>query len=153
MVTIISNSPEETFQLGLTWAKEMEPGWVVGLTGDLGAGKTQLVKGLAAGWQIQGRVASPTFNLMHEHATASQPLIHMYLYRLESPDAIWDAGLAEYLQSPSSGWVIVEWIDRWTQISLKDRTEVPDVHKPFRWIQIEGDLEQERTIVYEDFRD
>jgi tRNA threonylcarbamoyladenosine biosynthesis protein TsaE len=153
MVTITSNSPEETFQLGVSWAREMESGWIVGLSGDLGAGKTQLVKGLAAGWGIKERIASPTFNLMHEHETATEQLIHMDLYRLETPDAIWDAGLAEYLQSPSPGWVIVEWIDRWTQSTLRDRTRVPDMKKPFRWIQIEGDLEQERTIVYEDFRD
>lgn len=57
----------------------MEPGWIVGLSGDLGAGKTQLVKGLAAGWEIKGRVASPTFNLLHEHETATEPLIHMDL--------------------------------------------------------------------------
>ena len=131
----------------------MEPGWIVGLSGDLGAGKTQLVKGLAAGWEIKGRVASPTFNLLHEHETATEPLIHMDLYRLESPEAIWDAGLAEYLQSLPSGWVIVEWIDRWTQTTLKDRTEIPDIQKPFRWIQIDGDLDEQRTITYEDFRD
>lgn len=153
MVTIISNSPEETFQLGLRWANELEPGWVVGLSGDLGAGKTQLVKGLAAGWGIKGRISSPTFTLIHEHEAAPSKVFHMDLYRLDSPEAIWDAGIAEYLQTPMQGWVIVEWIDRWTQSSLKNRTETPDIKKPFRWIHIEGDLELERTITYEDFRD
>lgn len=153
MVTIISNSPEDTFQLGLRWAEELKSGWIVGLSGHLGAGKTQLVKGLAAGWKIKGRISSPTFTLIHEHEAAIGRVFHMDLYRLDSPEAVWDAGLVEYLQSPMQGWVIVEWIDRWTQSSLQNRTEVPDIKKPFRWIQIEGDLEQERTITYEDFRD
>lgn len=153
MDTITSNSPEATHQLGVKWAEEMEPGWVVGLSGDLGAGKTQLVKGLAQGWKIQGRVASPTFTLMHEYQVENGTLYHLDLYRLETPDAIWDAGMAEYLRVPMPGWVIVEWIDRWTMEELHHRTRIPDVKKPFRWVHIQGDLDMQRMISYEDFRD
>ncbi len=152
MVTITSNSPEETFELGARWAEQFEPGWIIGLSGDLGAGKTQLVKGLAKGWNIQARISSPTFSLLHEYETPDGKLIHMDLYRLESMDAIWGAGLGDYLQSTPEGWVLVEWIDRWTQSTLKERTCDPEISKPFRWIHIEGDLEQQRTITYEDFR-
>ena len=153
MVTIISNSPEETFQLGQRWAKGLEPGWIVGLSGDLGAGKTQLVKGLAKGWDIKGHISSQTFTLIHEHEAEQGVVFHMDLYRLETRDAIWEAGLAEYIQTPVQGWVMIEWINRWTQSNLKNQQEIPDVKKPFRWIHIEGDLDQKRTIAYEDFRD
>src|SRR6185436_13372492 len=63
--TLISRSAEETSSLGEVWGRELESGWVVGLSGDLGAGKTQLVKGVAAGIGIQSRITSPTFNLIH----------------------------------------------------------------------------------------
>lgn len=153
MVTITSNSPEATHELGLKWAGEMEQGWIVGLSGDLGAGKTQLVKGLAEGWKIQDPVASPTFTLIHEYRAEKATIYHLDLYRLESQDAIWDAGMAEYLRSPMPGWVMVEWIDRWTIESLQQHTRVPDVKKPFRWVHIDGDLDNQRRISYEDFRD
>ena len=65
MDTFISNSAEETFGLGQRWAAELRPGWVIGLIGDLGTGKTQLVKGLAAGLGIKDMIHSPTFALLH----------------------------------------------------------------------------------------
>ena len=58
MDTFISNSPGETFTLGQRWAAELRPGWVVGLIGDLGTGKTQLVKGIVAGLGISDTVTS-----------------------------------------------------------------------------------------------
>ena len=92
MDTFISNSPEETFGLGRRWAAELRPGWVVGLIGDLGTGKTQLVKGIAAGLGIAGTVTSPTFALLQEHDDGTLPLAHIDLYRLESQQEIVGAG-------------------------------------------------------------
>ena len=74
MDTFISNNPEETFGLGQRWAAELRPGWIVGLIGDLGTGKTQLVKGIAAGLGIPGTVTSPTFALLQEHDDGTLPL-------------------------------------------------------------------------------
>jgi tRNA threonylcarbamoyladenosine biosynthesis protein TsaE len=61
-----SKSAEETKALGRKWGEEVGAGWVIGLIGDLGAGKTQLVKGLAEGLGIPARILSPTFALVHE---------------------------------------------------------------------------------------
>ena len=66
MVTFISRSPEETQSLGETWGKAAAIGVVIGLTGDLGAGKTQFVKGVALGLGVKAQVHSPTFALLHE---------------------------------------------------------------------------------------
>jgi len=74
MATFISHNPEETQTLGEEWGRLARRGWVIGLTGNLGAGKTQLVKGLARGLGIQGRIQSPTFALINEHREGRVPL-------------------------------------------------------------------------------
>ncbi len=109
---IITRSAEETMALGERWAAEAEAGWVIGLSGDLGAGKTQLVKGLARGLGITGKVSSPTFALVNEYAGGRLPLAHLDLYRLDTPEQIIGAGLEPYLTTPE-GVAVVEWIERW----------------------------------------
>ncbi|HRT59280.1 MAG TPA: tRNA (adenosine(37)-N6)-threonylcarbamoyltransferase complex ATPase subunit type 1 TsaE, partial [Candidatus Paceibacterota bacterium] len=95
MATFISHSPDETAALGESWGRVAVPGLVIGLTGDLGAGKTQLVKGLARGLGIPERVHSPTFALVNTYAGGRLPLYHLDLYRLETPDQVLAAGLEE----------------------------------------------------------
>lgn len=112
MATIISRSPEDTFALGVTWGQEAEPGLVIALSGDLGAGKTQLVKGVACGLGIDTRVHSPTFALVNEYSGGRLPLHHLDLYRLETPAQIAAAGLEECLAG-TDGVVVVEWAERW----------------------------------------
>src|SRR5262245_47790316 len=112
MVTHTSHSPEETVALGERWGREAEAGWLIGLSGDLGAGKTQLVKGLARGLEITARVHSPTFALVHEYRGGRLLLVHLDLYRLDTPAQIAAAGLEEYLLNPG-GVTVVEWIERW----------------------------------------
>jgi tRNA threonylcarbamoyladenosine biosynthesis protein TsaE len=145
MATIISHSPGETEALGETWAREAESGWVIGLIGDLGAGKTQLVKGLARGLNVPGRVQSSTFALVNEYGGGRLPLFHLDLYRLASREQIIAAGLEPYLVRPD-GVSVVEWIDRWLN-------EAPVSTSPFRLrraqIIIVG--ETDRQISYEDF--
>ncbi len=119
MATLISKSPDETFALGETWGREAKRGWVIGLTGDLGAGKTQLVKGLARGLGIAGRVSSPTFALMNEYPDGRLPLVHLDLYRLDGPTQIIAAGLEQFLVNPA-GITVVEWIERW--LGVEDST-------------------------------
>ena len=67
MVTFISHNPTETESLGETWGRAAQRGLVIGLSGDLGAGKTRLVKGIARGLGITARVHSPTFTLVNEY--------------------------------------------------------------------------------------
>ena len=85
MATFISHSPEETESLGEQFGRAARRGLVFALTGDLGAGKTQLVKGLARGLGIAARVHSPTFTLVNEYGGGRLKLFHLDLYRLETP--------------------------------------------------------------------
>lgn len=112
MATFISHSPEETLELGETWGREARPGWLIGLSGDLGSGKTQLVKGIARGLGITKSVHSPTFVLVSEYLGGRLPLYHLDLYRLETADQIFSAGLEGYL-CPTQGVTVVEWFERW----------------------------------------
>src|SRR5215207_9137250 len=109
MAIRISHSPEDTFALGEQWGREAQRGWVIGLSGDLGAGKTQLVKGLARGLGLSARVHSPTFTLLNEYGGGRLTLFHLDLYRLNSRDEVVGAGLDEYLVRPD-GVAVVEWI-------------------------------------------
>src|ERR1035438_6593285 len=110
MATFISHSPAETESLGETFGSAAKRGFVVALSGELGAGKTQLVKGLARGLGITARVHSPTFTLVNEYAGGRLKLFHLDLYRLESRAQIRAAGLEEFLQP--DGVAVVEWAER-----------------------------------------
>ncbi len=114
MGMFISNSPEETVALGETWGREAVPRLVIGLSGELGSGKTQLVKGIARGLGITRRVTSPSFTLVNEYRGGRLPLFHLDLYRLDTPEQIIAAGLEDYLYAPA-GVAVVEWIEHWAQ--------------------------------------
>lgn len=143
----ISDSPEETQALGEGWGREAESGWVFGLCGDLGVGKTQLVKGIARGLGFNGKVQSPTFALINEYDGGRLPVFHLDLYRLETRKEIIGAGLEEYLYNPN-GVAVIEWIERW--IGTEPVTE-GSVGMKFRMVKIEQLSETERRISYEDF--
>jgi tRNA threonylcarbamoyladenosine biosynthesis protein TsaE len=136
--------------LGERWGREAKTGWVIGLTGELGAGKTQLVKGIARGLGVPDGVHSPTFVLINEYRTGRLPLFHLDLYRLESRDQIAGAGLVEYLDQPE-GVVVIEWAERWFGDGPHLGSSAP--HRSSRWsrVNIETLSECERLIKYEDF--
>lgn len=144
--TFITHSAPETQALGESWARDARPGWVIGLSGDLGAGKTQLVKGFARGLGFTGKVQSPTFALINEYK-ARLPVFHIDLYRLETREQIIGAGLEEHLQKPN-GVVLVEWIERWLP-ELQTLNFQPQT--PFRLVKIDQLSETERRVTYEDF--
>ena len=149
MATFISHSAAETQSLGEAWAREAPQGLVIGLSGDLGVGKTQLVKGLARGLGATERVHSPTFALVNEYMTGRLPLYHLDLYRLDTPEQIRSAGLEDFLRS--NGITVIEWVERWADeiLPLKLRSEDSGVR--FRQVQMESLNENERRITYEDF--
>jgi tRNA threonylcarbamoyladenosine biosynthesis protein TsaE len=104
-----TSSPDETLQLGMEWAGLMEPGDILCLHGDLGAGKTHLVKGIARGLGVSEHlVNSPTFTLIHEYP-GQIPIYHLDLYRIEHSDELREIGVEEYLFG--SGVCIIEWPD------------------------------------------
>jgi tRNA threonylcarbamoyladenosine biosynthesis protein TsaE len=122
------------------------PGLVIGLVGELGAGKTQWVRGFAQGLGITERVHSPTFNLVNEYRSGRLPCFHLDLYRLETAEQVFSAGLEEYL-NPVHGVSVIEWFDR-----LEDRV---DFFANLRVVRIgsqSGVTRIERTISYEDPR-
>jgi tRNA threonylcarbamoyladenosine biosynthesis protein TsaE len=140
MATFISHSPAETETLGEQWGRAAQHGLVVALSGDLGAGKTQLVRGFARGLGVTTRVHSPTFTLVNEYAGGRLKLYHLDLYRLETPEQIHSAGLEDFLRP--DGVAVIEWAERlapeeWRMIKA-------------RRVKIEVRGETERRIVYED---
>jgi tRNA threonylcarbamoyladenosine biosynthesis protein TsaE len=110
MATLISHSPADTEALGEQFGRAARRGWVITLSGDLGAGKTQFVKGLARGLEISARVHSPTFTLVAEYDGGRLKLFHLDLYRLETPEQILSAGIEEFLQP--DGVAVIEWAER-----------------------------------------
>lgn len=111
MATFISHSAAETASLGESWGCVAAAGSVFALSGDLGAGKTRLAKGLARGLGVCERVQSPTFALVNIYTSGRLPLFHLDLYRLETSEQVRAAGLDEYLQT--EGVTVIEWAERW----------------------------------------
>ena len=148
MATIISHSADETVALGERWGRAASSGLVIGLSGDLGAGKTQLVKGLARGLGITARVHSPTFALVNIYAGGRLTLFHLDLYRLDTREQIAAAGLEEYLRP--AGVTVIEWAERWFGEGGRQRAETSSHPEPFRRVQFEVLNETERRITYED---
>jgi tRNA threonylcarbamoyladenosine biosynthesis protein TsaE len=152
----ISHSPEETEALAASWSQRATPGLVIGLLGELGAGKTRWARGFAKGLGYAGRVHSPTFALLNEYSGGRLPIYHLDLYRLENPEQVQGAGLEEYLPN-RDGVTLVEWLERWLPIpnSNAPRQPLPPPYPPRFWlVHFElGRLDepQSRVIVHEDF--
>jgi tRNA threonylcarbamoyladenosine biosynthesis protein TsaE len=140
MVTRISKSPEETFRFASELAAQTKPGLLIGLIGDLGAGKTQFVKGFADGLGITERVHSPTFTLVNEYRSGRFPCFHLDLYRLESAEQILAAGLEQYFK-PAGAITLIEWFDRSDGIPVTGR---------LLKVRIEHRSDTERLFTYED---
>jgi tRNA threonylcarbamoyladenosine biosynthesis protein TsaE len=144
MATFTSHSPAETESLGEKFGRAAQSGFVLALSGDLGAGKTQFVKGLARGLEIPARVHSPTFTLVNEYGGGRLKLFHLDLYRLETPAQIFSAGVEEFLQP--DGVTVIEWAER---LKLEVRSQKSEVKWIFVKIEILDVLD--RKIVYDDF--
>ncbi len=104
-------SPGETRALAAEIAAGLRYGDVLFLEGDLGAGKTEFVKGLAAGLGATEPVQSPTFGLVHEYRIREGRLFHLDFYRLDDARAIHQAGLDQYFEP--EGISVIEWASRW----------------------------------------
>ena len=126
-----SASEQETEALGEALVRRLAPGAVVAFTGDLGAGKTAFVRGMARGLGITQRVTSPTFTIVNEYEGGRLPLFHFDLYRLGSSDELFDIGWEDFLRR--GGICAVEWSENVTDALEPDtvfidirRGETPD---------------------------
>lgn len=108
--------------LGASLGRLVEPGDAVALIGDLGAGKTVFVQGLAAGLGYDRPVTSPTFTLIHVYEGGRTTLFHADLYRLERAAELEDVGLDDVFRQ--EGVAVVEWADRFPGVMPGDHVEV-----------------------------
>jgi tRNA threonylcarbamoyladenosine biosynthesis protein TsaE len=120
MWTIRSHSEDETRTLGARLAQAAEPGLVVCLQGDLGAGKTCFAQGVGEGLGVGDDVVSPTFTLVAEHEDGRLPLLHADLYRLDSYAELQNIGFEELLDD-WPGVSLIEWGDRFPDAIPDDR--------------------------------
>ena len=141
MAILISHSPADTEALGEKFGRAAQCGWVIALSGDLGAGKTQFVKGVARGLGISTRIHSPTFTLAAEYDGGRLKLFHLDLYRLETQQQVLSAGLEEFLQP--DGVTVIEWAEKMAGRSA--------VMVEWKQVQIEIASEADRKITYDDF--
>ena len=102
-----SASAEETRKLGEKLAAELRPGDVILLEGPLGAGKSELARGIAKGLGVRETVTSPSFTILNMYDSGRIPLCHFDWYRLESPEELYEMGMQEYLGGENVS--LVEW--------------------------------------------
>lgn len=134
-----SDAPEKTAELARRLADVLQPGTVICLDGDLGAGKTLFVQNLAAGLGVKGEVTSPTFNLMNVYEDGRLPVFHFDLYRLEQEYELDEIGFYDYAEAPD-GLVLIEWAEKFPECLPEERI----------MLQLQRtDVENERLLSFE----
>lgn len=106
----LTNSVAETQALGSRLAAQLEPGDVLLLLGDMGAGKSELTRGIARGLGVKGYVTSPTFTILQVHEDGRMPLYHFDWYRLSDAEELYELSMDEYLYG--DGVSVIEWPSR-----------------------------------------
>lgn len=134
----ITHSPEETRALGGRLADALHGGEVIAFTGDLGAGKTAFVSGMAQALGVEERVTSPTFTIVNEYEGGRLPLFHFDMYRLGSADELFHIGWEDYLAR--GGVCAVEWSENVEEAMDEDAIRVSITR---------GDDENSRIITIE----
>ena len=131
---ILLSTPNEAHAWGMQLSLTLAAGDVIALCGNLGAGKTQITRGIVAGMGSKADVTSPTFTLVHEYLDGRLPVFHFDFYRMESPAEVIGIGWDEFLSEP--GVIIVEWADMF-----------PDLLPPgTRWFHIEAQPDGSRQV-------
>lgn len=135
-----SFTPEDTFTIGKELAKNVRPGEIYTLNGDLGVGKTVFTKGLAAGLGITEPVTSPTFTILQEYESGRLPLYHFDVYRIGDPEEMDEIGYEDYFYG--RGICLIEWAELIEELIPEDAIAVyieKDLEKglDYRRIRIE----------------
>lgn len=132
MITL--HTADEAHAWGMQLAPTLAAGDVIALCGNLGAGKTQITRGIVAGMGSEAEVTSPTFTLVHEYLDGRLPVFHFDFYRMETAAEVIGIGWDEFLSEP--GVIIVEWADMF-----------PDLLPPgTRWFHIEAQPDGSRQV-------
>mgnify|MGYP001049331832 FL=1 len=118
----VTHSREETQALGARLAEALDAGRVVAFTGDLGAGKTAFVSGMARALGVEERVTSPTFTIVNEYEGGRLPLFHFDMYRLGGADELFHIGWEDYLAR--NGVCAVEWSENVAEAIEPDAVRV-----------------------------
>jgi tRNA threonylcarbamoyladenosine biosynthesis protein TsaE len=112
MITL--RTAEDAQSWGMKLAPTLAAGDVIALCGNLGAGKTQITRGIVAGMESKAAVSSPTFTLVHEYLDGRLPVFHFDFYRMESAAEVLGIGWDEFFAEP--GVIIVEWADMFPEL-------------------------------------
>ena len=132
---VISRSPTQTKRIGMRLGELLEPGDVVGLEGNLGAGKTTLAQGIASGWGSYDLVTSPTYVLVNVYRRLDQnQLFHLDAYRLSGPEEALDLDIDAML---NQGPLLIEWADRIRDVLPED----------YLWIKMKLINDEQRDFV------
>jgi len=132
---VISRSPTQTRRIGMRLGEMLEPGDVIGLEGNLGAGKTTLVQGIASGWGSYDSVSSPTYVLVNVYRRLDRrQLFHLNAFRLTSPEEAIDLDIDAMLDQ---GPLLVEWADRIEEALPED----------FLWINMRFINDEQRDFI------
>ncbi len=132
-----THSPAETRALGEMLARKLRPGDVLLFWGDLGAGKSEMTRGIARGLGVTETVTSPSFTIMNVYESGRVPLYHFDWYRLQSAEELWEMGMEEYLGG--DGVAVVEWPSQCPEAMPETRLDI--TIKPLT------DTEREITLV------
>jgi tRNA threonylcarbamoyladenosine biosynthesis protein TsaE len=133
-VDFLSRSPEQTRRLGQRLGAALQPGDVICLQGDLGAGKTTFVQGIAQGWGSRDAVSSPTFIIVNVYRNSDQKqLFHLDAYRIEST---LEAEELDLVTMQAQGSLLIEWPERMERLIPRDRL----------WIKLEYVDQEERQM-------
>lgn len=120
-INIISNSENETIELGKKIAKNLKKGDIIILSGDLGSGKTKLTEGILSFFNLQDEISSPTFTIVNEYITEKLNIYHFDLYRLNDIDEFEAIGGEEYFEK---GVCIIEWGEMIEEILPQDYIKI-----------------------------
>jgi tRNA threonylcarbamoyladenosine biosynthesis protein TsaE len=136
---IMSHSPEQTLRLGAKLGKLLEPGDIVCLSGQMGAGKTLFSQGIGHGWGAGERITSPTYNLVHQHRhpETGQLLCHLDCYRLNDASDTESIGLDDMLDGDVI--LLIEWPEKIFELLPEDRL----------WIEIKANEVTRRNLMLE----
>ncbi len=135
MREVVTKTPQETYRLAERMGRVLYGACTIALEGNLGAGKTVFVQGLAAGLGIEAPIVSPTFNIVRQYQ-GRLPLNHFDVYRIEDPEELREIGFSEYL---GDGQVtVIEWADRIAEL----------LPEQIMRIQIQGAGEAPRRILF-----